>query len=137
MRKFFNVLMVAAIALFAANCGGSSNTPAGIEKAIYSQLQKGNYEKAVTLYFDNLDGAKEYDSAEEKAEEIKAFAEKTQQSDEAKGGLKSFEIVNETISEDGLSTILETKAVYGDGSEQTKKSKYVNIDGVWKLSLGK
>ena len=138
MKKIFSVLAVIAIAFFTANCGGGSgsNTPASIEKSIYVQMQKGNYEKAVEIMVDNLDSEKT-PSAEEKAQLLAAFTEKAKQSAEAKGGIKSFEIVEEEISEDGLSATVSTKIVYGDGSEQTETSKYVNKEGKWKLSMGK
>jgi uncharacterized protein with von Willebrand factor type A (vWA) domain len=136
MFKVRSILAVAAIAFFAAGCGGGSNSPAGIEKAIYSQLQKGNYEKAVEILADNLDGNKT-PTAEEKAQFVKGLNEKAKQSTDAKGGIKSFEIVSETISEDGESAKVETKIVYGNGKEEPQTTKYVKKDGAWKISLGK
>jgi hypothetical protein len=139
MKKVLSFLVVTAIAFFAVNCGGSGggNTPASIEKAMYSQLQKGNYEKAVEIMVENLDNEDKEVSAEEKAQFVAAFAEKAKQSNEAQGGIKSFEIVEEVISEDGLSATVSTKVVYGNGKEDTNTSKYVNKDGKWKMSLGK
>ena len=67
----------------------------------------------------------------------KSFTEKAKQSTEAKGGVKSFEVVEEKISEDGLSATVSTKVVYGNGTESTEQSKYVKKDNVWKLSMGK
>ena len=75
--------------------------------------------------------------AEQKAEVMKAFTEKTKQSADAKGGLKSFEILEEKIAEDGKTATVTTKVTYGNGTEDTQNSTYVNKDGVWKLNMKK
>ena len=143
MKKIFSFLAVAVIAFFAVSCGGNkgANTgvkggPASIEKTIYAQLQKGNYAKAVEIMVENLDNIKA-SSAEETAQMLSAFTEKAKESNEAKGGVKSFEVLEEEISEDGLSAVVSTKIVYGNGEEKTETSKYVKKDGKWKLSMGK
>jgi predicted SnoaL-like aldol condensation-catalyzing enzyme len=135
MKKAFGFLMAAAVTVLVASCGGG-NTPSSIEKSIYSQMVSGNYEKAVEILADNLDSEKT-PSAEERAEFITGFTEKAKESAEAKGGLKSFEIVSEEIAEDGLSATVTSKIVYGDGSEDSPTSKYIKKDGKWKLSMGK
>jgi len=135
MKRVFSFLVVAVIVVFTASCGGG-NTPASIEKAMLSQMQKGNYKKAVEIMAENLDGD-ETPSAEEKAQFVEAFSEKARKSDEEEGGIKSFEITEEKISEDGLSATVSSKVVYGNGKETTTTSKYVKKDGKWKLSLGK
>jgi hypothetical protein len=137
MKNVKCFFIATTLALFTVSCGSDGNSPAGIEKAMYTQLQKGNYEKAVEILFDNLDNGKEDVNTDEKAEAIKAFAGKAKKSDEAKGGIKSFEIIEEKISEDGNSATVETKITYGNGTEDTNTSKYVKKDGKWKVSLGK
>jgi len=84
----------------------------------------------------NLDSDDSLDK-EGKAEMIKAFAEKAESSTEAKGGLKSFEIMEENISEDGLTAAVSVKLVYGNGTEDSDKLNFVKEDGKWKLSMGK
>jgi predicted metal-dependent phosphoesterase TrpH len=130
-----NFLVITAIALFAVSCGGGSNTPAGIEKAVYSQLKSGNYEKAVEILFDNLDGTDE--ATKDKAQSVAAFAEKVKESSEEHGGIKDFEILEEKISDDGETATVKTKVIFGNGSENTETNEYVKKDGKWKLSIGK
>ena len=137
MRKVFSFLAVAVIALFTASCGGGGNTPASIEKAICSQMQKGDYEKAIEIMFENIDDSSDVPSGAEKEKFLTAFAEKAKQSADAKGGIKSFEITGEEISEDGLSATVTSKIIYGNGKEETKTSKYINKDGKWRVSIGK
>jgi uncharacterized protein with von Willebrand factor type A (vWA) domain len=136
MLKVKSFLVAASFAMFVASCGGGGNSPADIQKSVYSQIQKGNYEKGVKILCDNLDGDKT-PSAEEKMQFAKGLTEKAKQSIEAKGGVKSFEIVEEVISEDGASATVNSKITYGDGSTQEQSSKYVKKDGKWKIALGK
>lgn len=131
--KKVSFLVLAVMALFTVSCGGDK-TPAGIEKSILAQMQKGNYEKAIEISLDNLD--KEI-SAEERKQFVEGFSGKMKQSDETKNGIKSFEIKSEEISEDGNSAVVISKIVYGNGEEDSKRSKYVLKDGVWKLASGK
>jgi hypothetical protein len=142
MKKFFSVLAVAAIVLFTVNCGGGGgsssiggkNSPASIEKEIYSQMKRGNYEKV----FDHIAGFDSDEiSATDRREIVKALSEKAKQSADAQGGLKDFEILSETISDDGLTATVETKLVFGNGSEETQTSKYVKTDGKWQLAMDK
>jgi len=134
MKKVFGILAMAAIVFFAANCGGGGgNTPSGIEKSIYTQMQKGNYDKVIGIMIDNLDATKE-----QKAQFAALFtSDKIKKEIEKDGGIKSFEIAKETISEDGLSATVETKIVNNEGKESTKTSKYVKKDGKWKISMDK
>lgn len=137
MKKLLNLMAFIAIALLVSNCGGNeAKTPATLEKSFYTELQKGNYEKAADLIIKNLSTDKVM-TAEESAQLVKSFTEKAKQSTEAKGGVKSFEVVEEKISEDGLSATVSTKVVYGNGTESTEQSKYLKKDNVWKLSMGK
>jgi predicted SnoaL-like aldol condensation-catalyzing enzyme len=133
MTKTKCFLVVVALTLLGVGCGGGSNSPTEIEKAMYSQFQKGNYEKAVEVMVDNLE-SDEAPAAEERTEFIKSFTEKAKESIEAQGGIKDFEVVKETISEDGETATVEIKIIYGNGEEETQTSKYVKKDGVWKLS---
>ena len=134
MKKVFSLLTAVAFVFLTANCGGSGgNGPASIEKSIYTQMQNGNYKKAVEIMFDNMDGLKE----EITEEQMTAIAEKVETGDKKEGGIKSFEIVSEEISEDGLTAEVTSKVVYGNGKEDTKTTEYVKVDGKWKMSMGK
>jgi hypothetical protein len=137
MKKLFGYLVLAASIFFAASCGGDgANSPAGIEKSIYTQLQKGNYKAAVEILIENLD-SDETPSAIEKSQAILALTKKVEQGIEDEGGIKSFETGEAKIADDGLSATVETKIVKNDGSEKTETTKYVNKDGKWKISLNK
>jgi hypothetical protein len=115
-------------------------SPAAIEKSIYAQFQKGNFEKGMEIYFAHADEESKMFSASEKAlkiEMIKGFAEKVKEDIVEKGGLKDFEIVSEEIEEDGATAFVESKLTFGDGSTQEETTKYVKNDGKWKIALEK
>ena len=133
MKKVFSFLALAVIAFFTVSCGGGGNTPAGIEKSILTQMQKGNYDKAIEVMMEHLDA-----TAEQKAQ-FSAFinSDKLKAEMEKEGGIASFEIIKEEISEDGLTATVESKTVNKDGKEESKTSKYVKKDGKWMLSMGK
>ena len=136
MKKVFSILALAAIALLAANCGGGGgggNTPSGIMKSVYTQMQAGNYDKAAKFFLDNLDA-----TDKEKAQYGALItSDKLKKSAEEKGGIQSFEIVSEKISDDGLSAVVEMKIVGKNGKTETNKGSFVKKDGVWKTSLKK
>lgn len=130
MKKLVGIFLVGIIAVAAMSCGGPS-TPSDIQKAIYKQFQKGNYEEGVTVFFDNSTGT----DTENRSEGIKAFAQKAKEGLEKKGGIKDFEIMEEKIDETGEAAVVTSKIIYGDGSEKQEKSKYKKVDGKWKIDL--
>ncbi|MDR0833783.1 MAG: DUF4878 domain-containing protein [Candidatus Symbiothrix sp.] len=136
MKKVMS-LFVAAIAVLAVSSCGGGKSPADIEKSIYTQFQKGNYERGLDIYFANIDTGE----GETDKEQVKAVAEKIKasatQGFEKKEGIKSFEILEETIAEDGETATVKTKIIAGDGSEDTQTTKYVKRDGKWKIVFGK
>ncbi|GHT07223.1 hypothetical protein AGMMS49525_16290 [Bacteroidia bacterium] len=141
MKKVMS-LLVAVLAMLAVSSCGGGKSPADIEKSIYTQFQKGNYEKGLDIYFANIDqGDEAKDQGQKQVDaQIKALAEKVKasaaQGFEIKAGVKSFEILEETIAEDGETATVQTKIIYGDGSEDTQSSKYVKRGGKWKIVFG-
>ena len=131
MKNLVRIFLVGIIAVTAVNCGGSGASPAGIEKAIYRQFQKGNYDAGMKIYFENSTAGEN----EKQDEVIKVFSEKQQESLEAKGGIKKFQIIEENIDESGETAIVVTKIIYGDGSEKEETTKYVKVGGKWKISI--
>jgi hypothetical protein len=136
MKKLFVFLAVAAFML-STGCKNSTTqtpTPSSIEKTLYDQIQKGDHEQAMTVLFDNLDTDEE--ERIEKEEFIAEFSQKSRESYEAQGGLKSYEIIAEEISENGDTARVQTKMIYGDGTADTNSTEYIRKhDGTWKISL--
>lgn len=56
---------------------------------------------------------------------------------EKKGGIISYQITSEEISEDATKATVKYSMEYGNGSTDNEKSKLINVDGKWKLDPGK
>jgi len=115
----------------------SSNSPGQITMSIWNQMKKGNFEKAINIWFDNADdssmGQAESMTGGDKKEMIKALAEKAKQGADKKGGIKDVEMVDESIAEDGNSATVTVKIIYNDESTDTDITKFIKKDGTWKI----
>ena len=131
MKRLFALLVVA---LFAFACGGSS-TPGGVAVELYNLVAAGNYEKAADLIA--YEGETPEAIAEQKALITSLFKEKGGPQLEAKGGVKSVEVLGETLSEDGKQADVELKIVYGNDTEETEEVSLVLTDDGWKHSISK
>ncbi len=128
-------VLVAIVALLAA-CGGGEKTPKQIETSIWDHIQKGQYEKAIDIWYENSI-TDEKTNADEQKEFAKAFAEKMKASIEEKGGIDDVQIVSEEISEDGNTAVVNVLITFKDGTTQNDDSKYTKVDGQWKMSNSK
>ena len=131
MKRLIQLFAVALISVCFAACT-SSNTPEGVTKAYLSEIQKGNYEKALRLYFNKSERTQE-----DEKEILQMFEEKMKSTMEKKQGITSFEVGVAEISEEGNSAVVPYTINYGDGTNKEDKSKTVKIDGKWYLDPGK
>ena len=131
MKRLFALLFVA---LFAFASGGSS-TPGDVAVELYNLVDAGNYEKAADLIA--YEGETSEAIAEQKAMITSLFKEKAGPQLESKGGVKSVEVLGETLSEDGKQADVELKIVYGNDTEETEKVSLVLTDDGWKHSISK
>jgi hypothetical protein len=140
MKKTFLVIAV-IFSLFAASC--TDKSPSGIAKTYYRHIQKGDYEKAFKVMFPLSDYSSETerDGDEDNAgivfarSFLKAIIDAMADDFNSKGGLKSFKIISEDISEDGNTAIVEFKLIYGNKEVETGQTEYVKRDGVWGLKM--
>jgi hypothetical protein len=65
------------------------------------------------------------------------FKEKAGKAIEKKGGIKKFEVVEETISEDGKTAKVTMKYEYGNGTSETESNDFILVDGKWYFELDK
>lgn len=137
MKKWIQLTMISLVAMLLGACGSSTSSPSAAATALAKNLQKGDYKAIVNqMYFD-----KEKLSADE-IEQQKAmmeglFEDKAGKSIEEKKGLTKFEVVEETIAEDGKSAKVTMKYEYGDGSTETGSNDFVLVDGKWYFELDK
>ena len=122
MKKLFRLMAVAIVAMAMVACGGN-NTPEAATKAMLKRFQKGDYKAMVEqIHFSKL---------------VSMVQGKMAPEVEKKGGIKSFEVGEAEIAEDGQSAKVPYKLIYGDGSEESKTQKLVLVDGKWMLDEGK
>ena len=132
MKKLILLVAVALLSVCFAACT-SSNTPEGVTKSYLSALQKGNYEKALRLYFNK---GEEFNEQQEQ-ETLQMFEDKMKSSVEDKGGISSYDIQAAEISEDGNSAIVPYTIHYGNGTSVDSKNKTIKVDGKWYLDPSK
>ena len=141
MTKFKGTILIAVIAVFAIGCGVGNvdnSSLKGIANAMYTQMQKDNYRKAAEIVWDNMyvsSRSTAEHNKETKKQVIPTLATLLKDKFESKKELKSFEVLEETISEDGETATVKIKFIYMDDSEITKADQYAKQDGVWKFKL--
>lgn len=134
MKKFMtHLLFMFIVAIGMISC--TPSTPSGAMEKYLSSLKAGDYEAFVDgVSFSETDPAKLEESREMLVSLIK---EKGSKDFEKKNGIQKFEILSETISEDGNSATVEYITYFGDGSDKKEKSKMVKVDGKWLMDMNK
>ena len=113
-------LAAASVTLFAA-C--SKNTPKGVVNTYYTEVQNQQYENAVQC-FAHLEGGEDVS--------MEDFAGKLESSMKSVGGLKSYEILGDSVCNDTLAFV-QAKCVFGNGEEEESSVKVVKQDNEWKI----
>lgn len=134
MKKLLtHLLLMFIIAVGMISC--TPSTPSGAMEKYLSSLKSGDYEGFVDgVNFSETDPAKLEESREMLTSLIK---EKVGKEFEKQNGIKKFEIISETISEDGNSATVEYITYFGDGSDKKEKSKMIKVDGKWMMDMNK
>ncbi|MBR4646477.1 MAG: DUF4878 domain-containing protein [Bacteroidales bacterium] len=123
--KKLSVILCALVAVFCLASCNSTSTPTGVVKAYHDALSSGDYEKAVT--YTTLTSQEDLDGY---AKKLKDFEYK----------VLSYEVLSETISEDGETAVVEVKrtttnSMNKEPKETTDKVKLSKVDGKWKISI--
>lgn len=123
--KKLSVILCALVAVFCLASCNSTSTPTGVVKAYHDALSSGDYEKAVT--YTTLTSQEDLDGY---AKKLKDFEYK----------VLSYEVLSETISEDGETAVVEVKrtttsSMNKEPKESTDKVKLSKVDGKWKISI--
>ncbi len=135
MKKMLTVVVsLIAATMLLSSCG--KNNPADIEMSIQKEFQKGNFEAGVDKFIANAAFENETKAQEMKAM-LLSFKDKVAKQNETKGGLKEIVLVEETIDEAAGTAVVKTKKIYNDGSEEEGSTKYIKVDGKWKIDLDK
>ena len=122
MKSYFSYFLPIA-ALMIVGCSVGRN-PRSAAKHFYSSIAECRYDQALeaTTLSQDIDPEIYY-----------AIMEKVSHSIAERGGIESIEVVNETITEDGLSAVVETLITYADGSEHREECNVIRTDKGWRV----
>ena len=122
-------LMVACTMALVA-CGGKGSAKADTPTATFEKyadyIKKGDFAKAVDI----LEGSNE--ATKEQKEFIVALM---QEASKENGGVTSYEVLNEEISEDGMTAKIKVKYTWGNGKTKETTEKLVKTENGWACKL--
>ncbi|WP_071145809.1 DUF4878 domain-containing protein [Bacteroides ihuae] len=134
MKNVFYLGLFAMTMFLATAC--SSDSPGAAAKKYAGYIQSGEYDKfANAIVLDEK--AKPEDVKKSKEMIVALLKEKGSKSIEEKGGIKTIEILSETISSDKKSAQVVLKQTYGNGDTEDNNFDLVKQDGTWKIVMKK
>ena len=123
MKKIAFFMMVAALFLLP---GCSKNTPKGVVKTYYNALMDKDYEKSAQCFCTVSELGEDEDA------QMQGFAGKLKESVEQYEGVKSYEIVRDSVCSDSVAMVY-AKFVWGNGEEGQSDIRVVKQKGEWKI----
>ena len=130
MKKIL-LFAVAVLAVGLLMACGIESTPADGAKKCVELMKAGDYKALVeTMHFDEGMSAEQQQGMKDM---IVSMGEgKISKEIEKKGGIKYYEVIEETIADDGKTAVVKMKITYGDGSTEDEKYDMCLVDGTWK-----
>lgn len=120
--------------LLLAACSPSTPGKALVKYCEY--VEQGEFEKFVDgIAFEGDEDPAQV--AANKAQLASVLKEKSEESLKERSGVKEFEVVSESFSEDGKAATVRLKTVYGNGEIEESDNAMILQDGVWKMKLVK
>jgi hypothetical protein len=134
--SFFGLIAVLAVVWLMASCGGGGgNTPSGIAKAFYTHAKAGNYEKACRAAIPKDACTAEMEKDMPYEDGIKLISGLLKYGIEAEGGVKSFSVGEENISEDGKTATVTVTVITGNGEENEMPHSFAKENGKWRMLM--
>ena len=128
MKKVLFAIAICFITMAAlSSCSSHDNTPEGVAKAAVECLKAKDYKG----YMDLTSATKEQKEA------MTAMLQKVGKQTDEKGGVESYEIVDQEIDEEKGTATVNVKVTYGNGDTEGNKMKMLKKDGDWVLSADK
>ncbi len=133
MKKFLTFLFCTALLAVVVSCSSSTSSPSDVVETLAKCMKSGNYDALSDVIYS--DGSAE--STQMKVAVVSMLQDKGAKTVEEMGGIKSYEILSEEISEDGESAEVAMKIVYGNGNVDEKDYDVIMKDGKWYLEISK
>lgn len=126
------IAFVFTIGIQSCGSGAGGNTPGATVKKSLQLLSEKKLDKVMELY------AKKDGTALTKEENGKMAGLMSLASAELdkKQGIKSIDIIEEKIAEDGKTANVKWKITYGNGESDEDDGELVNVNGDWKMIIG-
>ena len=122
-------LVIASFLFFTTSCGTStSSSPGDISKKMIKNMEKGNVNAVIAFY--SKETTDEYNK-----DELTNSVKHSQKIIKEKDGIKSIEIIEEDIDEEGDEAEVKMRIVYGNGEEDVALYEFVMEDGKWKILM--
>jgi hypothetical protein len=128
--KKMNYLVLALLMLGLTISCTNQSSPGKAAKRYMEYAAKGDFEKFVDGFYFGEEVSKE-EIKEGKAMMVSLVGEKVKPAFDKKGGLKSVEVVSETLSDDGKSAEAVLKLTYGNGETDEDTIDMILVDGKW------
>jgi hypothetical protein len=130
-KVLFSFLMLGAV-MFLFSCGGagSSGSPSSTIKEFIHKVEKSDFEGAlgcIALEGKTLD--------KDSKGKLMLLISMAKGELDKKKGMKSMDVITETIAPDGNNATVKMKLTYGDGSTNEEDYKLVKEEGKWKLKM--
>ena len=130
MKKVLLFAVSLVVMVMMTACGGSS-TPSDSAKECVELMKAGDYKTLVEkIHFDENMTAEQQQATKDLI--VSMANEKVAKEIESKGGIKSYEVIEENIAEDGKTAVVKMKITYGDDSTKDQSYDMVLVDGLWK-----
>lgn len=132
MKKMFISFMAMVALLVTWSCGGANDTPTAVVEKAVQCMQDKDYEGYVNLIAIE---EKEGESIEDQKKALASMIEgKAISTIEKQGGIASYEVLEETVAEDGNTAKVKVNITYGDGTKKEDTIKALkDKDGKWML----
>lgn len=117
---------------FVSQCGDKAgNSPGATAKKFTELFADGKTDKAMEM----INGYSE--ASDEEKSKLNMFMAQAQSELEKKDGIKSVEVLEEEINEEGDEAEVKLKTTYGNGETEESEQKLVKVDGKWKIAMEK
>ncbi len=135
MKKIFTLLSIVCAFAFMVACSSSpTSSPTAVAESFCKAMQNNDFEALIDLVY--FSGGEEI-AASKKSKYLAIMSEKGDTLANKDGGIKSYTIGEEQISEDGSEAKIRVEFENGNGKSDGTTLDCVCVDGTWYLEEGK
>ena len=127
MRKVLVILAMVVCSMALLTSCGQDNSPRGVAEAAVKCMAKKDFKGYMELT----------NATDQQKEGMVQLLEKVGKEGDSKGGLKSYEIVDEQVDEENGKATATVKVLYDNGEEKNNTMKMVKQDDKWYISAEK